>query len=46
VELLVDPAYNGVIPIQHGLIGTLEVEVDRVSPAALVLRNAGKLLRN
>lgn len=46
VELNVDPDSETLIPLQHGLFGTLEVEVDRVSPAALVLRNAGKLLRN
>ena len=32
------------IPLQHGLPGTVEVEVDRVSPAALVLRHAGRML--
>ena len=29
------------IPLRHGLPGTLEVEVERVSPAALLLRAAG-----
>lgn len=40
VELafLTDPASP--IPLQHGLPGTVEVEVERVSPAALVLRAA------
>jgi membrane fusion protein (multidrug efflux system) len=37
-----DPASP--IPLQHGLPGTLEVEVDRISPAALVLRIGGRLL--
>ena len=32
------------LPLQHGLPGTAEVEVERVSPAALVLRAAGKIL--
>ena len=38
VELafLTDPASP--IPFQHGLPGTVEVEVERVSPAALVRR--------
>ncbi len=31
------------IPLQHGLPGTAEVEVERVSPAVLVLRAAGQL---
>jgi membrane fusion protein (multidrug efflux system) len=30
------------VPLQHGLPGTVEVEVERTSPAALVLRNAGR----
>ena len=37
-----DPASP--IPIQHGLPGAVEVEVDHVSPATLMLRVAGKLL--
>lgn len=32
------------LPLQHGLPGTVEVEVERVSPASLVLRAAGKIL--
>ena len=32
------------IPLQHGLTGTIEVEVERVSPAALLLRSLGKRL--
>ena len=32
------------IPLQHGLTGQVAVEVERVSPAFLVLRAAGKLL--
>ena len=32
------------IPLQHGLPGAIEVEVDHVSPAALILRTAGLLL--
>lgn len=30
------------LPLQHGLPGTLEVEVERASPATLVLRTVGK----
>lgn len=32
------------IPLEHGMPGTVEVEVERVTPATLVLRSAGKLL--
>jgi membrane fusion protein (multidrug efflux system) len=32
------------IPLEHGLPGSVEVEVERVSPAVLVLRAAGQLL--
>ncbi|MBV9082275.1 MAG: HlyD family efflux transporter periplasmic adaptor subunit, partial [Acidobacteriaceae bacterium] len=32
------------IPVQHGLPATVEVEVERTTPAALVLRSAGTIL--
>ncbi len=32
------------IPLQHGMPGTLVVEIERVSPAALVLRAAGRTI--
>lgn len=44
VELLVRPESAPLIPLQHGLPGNLEIEVARVTPAALVLRSVGKLL--
>lgn len=44
VELVAHSYPASPIPFQHGLPGTVEVEVDRVSPATLVLRTAGKLL--
>jgi membrane fusion protein (multidrug efflux system) len=44
VDLTVDPQSAPLIPVQHGLTGTSEVSVDRVTPAALVLRAVGKLL--
>jgi multidrug resistance efflux pump len=44
VELAVSPDAVSLIPLQHGLPGTVEVEVERVSPATLVLRTAGLLL--
>ena len=40
VELTVDTAASS-IPLQHGLPGTVEVTVERLSPAMLVLRTAG-----
>ena len=44
VELRVRPGSAPLIPLQHGLPGQLEVEVERISPAMLVLRSVGKLL--
>jgi HlyD family secretion protein len=44
VELGIDPDPASPIPEQHGLPGTVEVEVERVSPATLVLRAAGRLV--
>jgi membrane fusion protein (multidrug efflux system) len=44
VELDVDPDQGSPIPIQHGLPGTLEIEIERVSPAGLVFRAAGRRL--
>lgn len=44
VELEVSYAPHTVIPMQHGLPGAVEVEVEKITPFALVLRNAGKLL--
>ncbi len=44
VELLAHPESAPLIPMQHGLPGALEIEVARVTPAALVLRSLGKLL--
>lgn len=43
VELAIDPAQSR-IPLQHGLPGVAEIEVERISPAGLVLRNAGHWL--
>ena len=44
VELAIHPDSASPIPLQHGLPGTVEVKVDSVSPAVLVLRTAGQLL--
>src|SRR5579872_770479 len=42
VELAINNAPPG-IPMQHGLPGSVEVAVERVTPATLLLRNAGAL---
>lgn len=44
VELAVSPVPHSRIPYQHGLPGSVEVEVERVSPAVLVLRSAGQAI--
>jgi multidrug resistance efflux pump len=44
VELAVSSRSSSNIPLQHGLPGSLEVEVERISPAALVLRMVGRTL--
>jgi multidrug resistance efflux pump len=44
VELATESAPASPIPLQHGLPGTVEVQVERISPAAMVLRAAGRLL--
>jgi multidrug resistance efflux pump len=44
VELLLAPTPGSRIPLQHGLPALVEVEVERVSPASLVLDAAGRFL--
>jgi membrane fusion protein (multidrug efflux system) len=44
VELSLTPDAASPIPLQHGLPGSVEVEVARVSPATLVLHAVGKRL--
>ena len=44
VEMAVDGSSNSAIPLQHGLPGTVEVEVERATPASLILRSAGRML--
>lgn len=44
VEFKIDPHSAPLIPIQYGLPGTVEIEVDRISPARLILRAAGKMM--
>jgi membrane fusion protein (multidrug efflux system) len=45
VELVPHPDPRSLLPLQHGLPGTVEVEIERVPPAALVLRTLGKALQ-
>jgi membrane fusion protein (multidrug efflux system) len=44
VEMRIDRTSSARIPYQHGLSGSLEVAVERISPAEIVLRAAGRLL--
>jgi membrane fusion protein (multidrug efflux system) len=44
VELDLKPDPGSPIPVAHGLPGTVEVEVERVTPAVLVRRAAGRYL--
>jgi multidrug resistance efflux pump len=44
VELALEPDVTFLIPLQHGMPGTVQVEVERVAPVALVLRSLGKHL--
>lgn len=45
VELGVHPDPASPIPMQHGLPGSVLIEVERVSPAVLVLRAAGQIVQ-
>jgi membrane fusion protein (multidrug efflux system) len=44
VELLLRPDPGSRIPLQHGLPGSAEIEVERLSPASLALDAAGRYL--
>jgi membrane fusion protein (multidrug efflux system) len=46
VELAIDGDTPSAVPLQHGLPGTVEVEVERLSPALLVLRTVGRLFQS
>lgn len=43
VELAI-PDYPVSIPLQHGLLGMVEIEIERISPALLILRSAGAMV--
>jgi membrane fusion protein (multidrug efflux system) len=38
-----DPSAAPRVPLQHGLPGSVEIEVERLTPAALLLRTAGSM---
>jgi multidrug resistance efflux pump len=44
VELTLATAQEGRAPVEHGLTGSAEVEVERVAPAVLLLRAAGQMM--
>lgn len=44
VELALFPPSASRIPLQHGLPASVEVEIEHISPVALVLRSAGQML--
>jgi multidrug resistance efflux pump len=44
VELSLDANHASRVPLGHGLPGTLEIEVERTTPAALILRHAGRMV--
>ena len=46
VELTIDARERSDIPLQHGLSTAVDIEVARVSPAALLLRSIGARLQN
>jgi membrane fusion protein (multidrug efflux system) len=42
VEFAIDRNSNSRIPLQHGLPGSVEIEVERTTPWTLVMRHAGR----
>jgi membrane fusion protein (multidrug efflux system) len=44
VELAVHPSSNERVPLEHGLPGTVEIAVERLRPATMLLRAAGELV--
>lgn len=44
VELSIEPAPASRIPLGHGMPGSVEVDVDRTTPAQLVFRAVGRVL--
>jgi len=44
VELAIRPSATSRIPLQHGMPGAVEIEVERVAPLALLARSLGQTL--
>ncbi|WP_031497289.1 HlyD family secretion protein [Bryobacter aggregatus] len=44
VELYIDADQTLRMPLEHGMPGAVEIEVERIAPAALLLRSAGQAL--
>jgi multidrug resistance efflux pump len=44
VRVELNPQPNPRLPLQHGLPGTLEIQIERISPAVFLLRKAGLYL--
>jgi membrane fusion protein (multidrug efflux system) len=42
VELVIDQVSARRIPLQHGLPGSVEIEVERTTPWTLLMRHAGR----
>ena len=45
VDLALNTSSDSSIPFQHGLPAEVQVEIERLSPASLVLRSVGRQLR-
>jgi len=45
VDLALDRSSDSSIPFQHGLPAEVQVEIEKISPASLVLRSVGRQLR-
>jgi membrane fusion protein (multidrug efflux system) len=43
VEMTIDANSVSRIPLQHGLPGSVEIEVERATPWMLLLRHAGRM---
>jgi membrane fusion protein (multidrug efflux system) len=43
VELAVHPEPDSRVPLEHGLPGVVEIELERVAPATLIVRSLGRL---
>ena len=44
VELIPEPNSDSLISLQHGLPGSIEIAIEQISPALLVLRKSGQLI--